>query len=232
MKMRDHSAPSRNQETDRRSAANDIVSVNSRIYDLVKERILSNQFSTGYKLNHQELAELFNVSRTPIREALERLYQEGFVTHYPNRGFFVAQIDEEEARQLFEMREALELHALRMCVERGGKFDLRKARAINKDYLLAVQGNHSKYRMSLDRDFHLALAGHGGNDYLLKSLDGIFQRIMFKLRVDNYPTLPSAAYREHVEILQALARRDFAGAEALLSSHIRAGFGRALGQIK
>jgi len=209
-----------------------IVSMNSRVYDMVKERILSNQFGAGYKLNHQELAELFSVSRTPIREALERLYQEGFVIHIPNRGFFVAQIDEDEARQLFELREGLELHALQLSLRRGAKFDLRKSRMINKEYRLAVQGNHAKRRMSLDRDFHLSLAAHSGNEHLLRSLNGIFERIMFKLRVDSYPSLPSVAYREHVDILQALTAEDFSRASDLLAMHIRAGFGRILGQIR
>jgi GntR family transcriptional regulator, rspAB operon transcriptional repressor len=211
--------------------ASEIVSVNSRIYNLVKERICSNRFKAGTKLNHQELAELFNVSRTPIREALERLYQEGFITHYPNRGFFVAQIDEEEARQLFELREGLELHAFRISVEHGGKFDLRRMRAINVDYHAAVKGPQVHRRMSLDRDFHLALAAHCRNGFLLKSLEGIFERIMLKLRVDSYPTLPSKAYGEHVQLLQAIAAKDFPSASALLSTHIRAGFDRLLGQL-
>jgi len=214
------------------SESGETVSVNSRIYNLVKERICSNRFSAGSKLNHQVLAEMFNVSRTPIREALERLYQEGFIIHHPNRGFFVAQIDEDEARQLFELREGLELHAFRMSVERGRKFDLRRMKAINKDYRLAVQGSHSQQRMSLDRDFHVALAAHCQNSFLLKALEGIFERIMLKLRVESYPTLPSKAYDEHVEILQAIADGQFTTVSSLLSVHIRTGFDRLLGQIK
>lgn len=213
-------------------AGENIISMNSRVYDLVKERILSNQFGAGYKLNHQDLAEMFNVSRTPIREALERLYQEGFIVHYPNRGFFVAQIDQEEARQLFELREGLELHALRLASRHGVKFDLREARAINKEYRLAVQGNHVMHRMSLDRDFHLALASHCQNEHLLRSLRGIFERIMVKLRVDSYPTTPSVAYREHVDILQSLSVGNFPEASDLLAAHIRAGFERLLGLLK
>ena len=209
----------------------DQISVNTRIYELVKERILANRFSAGYKLNHQELAELFNVSRTPIREALERLYQEGFVAHYPNRGFFVAQIDENEARELFEVREGLESHALRVCFERDQKYDLRRTRQINKEYRVALKSDHSRHRMSLDRDFHLSLAAHTGNDYLLRSLESIFDRIMLKFRVETYPGHSSRAHHEHEEILQAISKGDAKKAESLLSVHIRKGFDRLRDQL-
>ena len=208
------------------------ASTNSRIYELVKERILSNQFRPGTKLTHQELAELFAVSRTPIREALERLYQEGFVVHYPNRGFYVAEIDEEEARELFDTREALEIHALRRSLETGVKFDLVRLKRINKTYGNAVQVGQTKERMLLDRDFHLTLASHSGNDHLVRNLAAIFERIILKLRVDGYLTHRGVeAHEEHLRLLDAASGKRFIDMEDLLSAHIRAGHDRLLEQL-
>ena len=208
-----------------------IVSANSRIYEQIRQRICDNYFSAGMKLNHQDIAELLGVSRTPVREALERLYQEGLITHVPNRGFFVAQIDADEARQLFELREGLEVCALQLTIERGVRIDLANMRKINRQYRLAVQGSHSRQRMGLDREFHMALAAHSENAHLLKTLDGIFERIMLKLRVEGYASLPSKAYQEHLAILQAISDRDLPTASGLLSTHIRAGFHRLLGHL-
>ena len=214
------------------AASGTTASTNSRIYDLVKERILSNQFRPGTKLNHQDLAELFQVSRTPIREALERLYQEGFVVHYHNRGFYVAEIDGEEARELFDTREALEIHALRRSLERGVKFQISSLKKINKSYSTAVQVGQTKERMLLDRDFHLALASHCGNNHLVRSLEAIFERIILKLRVDGYLTHRGIeAHNEHLELLDAASEKNSRKMEKILSAHIQAGYDRLLEQL-
>src|SRR3970282_2141339 len=82
--------------------------------------ILANQFRPGHKLTHQHLADLLTVSRTPVRQALERLYQEGYVIRIPDRGFFVAEMDSHGARDLYDMRIALETSALRLAMSREG----------------------------------------------------------------------------------------------------------------
>lgn len=208
------------------------VSVNTHIYDQIKAHILSNHFRPGNKLVHQDLAEMFKVSRTPIREALERLYQECFVVHYPRRGFYVAEIDAEEARQLFGVREALEMYAFRLSVENGVKFDLAKLKRINKNYQNAVEESHTKNRMVLDREFHIELAAHCDNACLIKDLERIFERIIMKLRGDSYLIFRGIeAHKEHLELLRVTSRKEYGKAEQLLSAHIRAGLARLLEQL-
>src|ERR1700722_3221496 len=75
----------------------DEPSRNEATYIEIKRLILSDHFGGGNKLVHEDLAEQLHVSRTPVREALERLYQEGFVTRLPRRGFYVARITRDEA---------------------------------------------------------------------------------------------------------------------------------------
>jgi DNA-binding GntR family transcriptional regulator len=76
-------------------------------YEAIKRDILGNRLRPGTKLTHRMLAENLGVSRTPVRESLERLYQEGYVTRILNRGYFVAEINEQEVRVLYQTREAL-----------------------------------------------------------------------------------------------------------------------------
>src|SRR5690606_11154613 len=71
----------------------------SETYEKIKELILANQLRPGIKLGHHELAERFKVSRTPVREALERLNQEGYVRHHVGRGYFVAEIGLPQTRE-------------------------------------------------------------------------------------------------------------------------------------
>jgi len=198
-------------------------SINATVYDSVKALITSTQLKPGVKLIHQELAERLQVSRTPVREALERLYQEGFVTRLPRRGFYVAEIDADEARELYELREALEIYALRRVMARGIKAaDLRRLDSFNQNYKTLVRDDATRARMIVDRDWHLALASLADNHALLRSLEAVFERLILKIRTDGYATVRGEeALREHVEMMKALRAEDAAAAERLLAEHIQ-----------
>ena len=86
-----------------------------RAYNAIKEAILSNQFPPGESLAEQMLADLYQVSRTPVREALQRLAKDGLVEMIPRCGAFVARISLEDAVEIFHMREALEGMAARLA---------------------------------------------------------------------------------------------------------------------
>jgi DNA-binding GntR family transcriptional regulator len=198
-------------------------SINATVYESLKELITSNRLKPGVKLIHQELAERLQVSRTPVREALERLYQEGFVTRLPRRGFYVAEIDEDEARELYELREALEIYALRRTMARGIKAaDLRRLDSFNQNYKTLVRDDTTRERMLVDRDWHLTLASLADNRALLRSLEAVFERLILKIRTDGYRTVRGEeALREHVEMMKALREEDAARAEHLLAEHIQ-----------
>ncbi len=198
-------------------------SVSATAYDTLKRLITSNQLRAGVKLTHQELAERLKVSRTPVREALERLYQEGLVTRLPRRGFYVAEIAEDEARELYELREALEVFALRLSMARGIKpADLRRLDGFNQNYKGLLRDDTTRERMVVDRDWHLALASLADNRALLRSLEAVFERLILKIRTDGYRTVRGQeALREHVEMMKALRAQDKAQAERLLTEHIQ-----------
>jgi DNA-binding GntR family transcriptional regulator len=208
-------------------------SVNATVYEALKARITSNQLRPGRKLIHQELAELLNVSRTPVREALERLYQEGFVTRLPRRGFYVAEIDENEARELYELREAIEVYALRRTMARGIKpADLRRLDSFNQNYKTLVRDDTTRERMMVDRDWHLALASLADNRALLRSLEAVFERLILKIRTDGYRTVRGEeALKEHIEMMKALRSEDAEKAERLLASHIQGARRRLVGHL-
>src|SRR5690606_33184637 len=125
--------------------SDDGVSTNARVYKVIRDLITSYQLKPGVKLIHQELADKLGVSRTPVREALERLDQEGLVIRIPRRGFYVAEVGEEEARELYDLREALELFALRKSMERGiSPESLAKLDAFGKKYKMLLRDEDRK----------------------------------------------------------------------------------------
>src|SRR4249920_1247368 len=91
--------------------------LSGQVYNQIKTLILCNEILPGQKLHHQELSERLGVSRTPVREALTRLVQEGYVSVLPNRGFTCKEIRMQEAEELYELREALEAFAVEKAIE-------------------------------------------------------------------------------------------------------------------
>jgi DNA-binding GntR family transcriptional regulator len=91
--------------------------LSGQVYSQIKTLILCNEILPGQKLHHQELSERLGVSRTPVREALTRLVQEGYVSFLPNRGFTCKEIRLQEADELYQLREALEAFAVEKAIE-------------------------------------------------------------------------------------------------------------------
>lgn len=196
---------------------------NSETYRRLKRMILAGQLGPGRKLVHEELAEALNVSRTPVREALERLYQEGFVTRLPRRGFYVTGITRDEALALYGAREALEVFALETTLDRGpmerGAISMLSAYA--KRYEEFTTGQVLTERLLTDVLFHLKLAALSGNRYVVRLLAQTFERIALKRRHEGYrPDRPKKAGVEHAKFLGALSRHDKRAAVQTLRKHI------------
>lgn len=229
-------APDPDLETDVEPAADarTIEDLVRSTYEAIKRDILGNRLRPGTKLTHRMLAENLGVSRTPVRESLERLYQEGYVTRIQNRGYFVAEIDEQEVRELYQTREALESFALRLTLLRGiSARELKAVQAINARYGELCEESLSHERVLVDRDFHLRLASYSGNSHLVRTLEGLFERIILKRRVEGYhDTRGLAPYEDHVRLLDALGRGEADAAQAILHAHIDSACMRLLHYLK
>lgn len=204
------------------------------VYQAIKQQILDNRLRPGSKLTHEDLAQMLGVSRTPVREALERITHEGFAVHLPRRGCFVAEIDADEARELYDLREALEVHALRRTATFGlTREDLAELAALTRAYSDRVRDEATRSRLIVDRDLHLALASKARNRLLLRSLESVFERLILKLRVDGFRTTRGKqALDEHIRLLKALRQQDYAKAEQVLVQHLREGRERLLGHLE
>jgi DNA-binding GntR family transcriptional regulator len=207
----------------------DEVTANEMVYLSLKDEILSNRLRPGSKLVHQSVAERLGVSRTPVRESLERLYQEGLLFRIKNRGYYVAEIDAKEVADLYETRLALELHTLGRLFEQSlAPADLARLEALHAKYGACLGVDNTRQRTATDRDFHLDLARIAGNQYLHRMLEGIFERLMLKRRVEGYNDTGERAFAEHTRFLEALKAGDRGSARAELTAHIQNGKGRLI----
>jgi DNA-binding GntR family transcriptional regulator len=202
-----------------------VENLSARVYNQIKHLILCNEIMPGQKLHHQQLSERLGVSRTPVREALTRLVQEGYVSFLPNRGFTCKEIRMQEAEELYELREALEAFAIEKAIAMATDDALRVLREKMNAYGQDVQNRFTRERLVYDQDVHLAIANLTGNEILQNTLSHVFERIVLKRRTDGLydQARGVAAHQEHMRLLDAIERRDAAGAVVILRGHIQAG---------
>jgi GntR family transcriptional regulator, rspAB operon transcriptional repressor len=208
--------------------------LSARVYNQIKNLILCNEVLPGQKLHHQELSERLGVSRTPVREALTRLVQEGYASFLPNRGFTCKEIRLQEAEELYDLREALEAFAVEKAI---GKLTdkalnglLEKINLYGED----VSRPFTRERLIYDQDLHLEIARLSGNATLAKTLSQVFERIILKRRTDGLydPSRGAAAHREHQRFYDAMKERDITQAVAVIRAHIRAGKDNVMVDLK
>ena len=199
--------------------------LSARVYSQIKNLILCNEVLPGQKLHHQELSERLGVSRTPVREALTRLVQEGYVSLLPNRGFTCKEIRLQEAEELYDLREALEAFGVEKAVENLTAAGLDQLARKMDLYGEDVRKRFSRERLIYDQDLHLEIARLSGNETLTKTLAQVFERIVLKRRTDGLydPARGLMAHQEHLRLFQAMKQRDRAKAVAIVRAHIRAG---------
>ena len=202
-----------------------VENLSARVYNQIKNLILCNEIMPGQKLHHQQLSERLGVSRTPIREALTRLVQEGYVSFLPNRGFTCKEIRMQEAEELYELREALEAFAVEKAIAILSDKALRELRDKMTAYGRDVQNRFTRERLVYDQDIHLRIARLAGNETLQNTLSHVFERIVLKRRTDGLydPARGVAAHQEHLRLLEAMERRDATAAVGILRNHIQAG---------
>jgi len=141
----------------RKSRARGPENLSARVYNQIKDLILCNEVLPGQKLHHQDLSERLGVSRTPVREALTRLVQEGYVSFLPNRGFTCKEIRLQEAEELYDLREALEAFAVEKAVQNVTEAALGEFTKKLERYGNDVKKRFTRARLLYDQDIHLKI---------------------------------------------------------------------------
>lgn len=195
-------------------------STTQRIVESVTTAIVERRLMPGTKLAEQQIADIFGVSRTVVRQALNQLSRDHLVTLEPARGAFVAQPSVEEARQVFEVRALLEAALVRQLCARitdAQVAELRQHLAAERD---AVRRTDVSGRTRLLADFHVVLARMLGNAVLADLLADLLSRS--SLISLMYQSAHSAEHSqdEHTHIVDALERRDAKAAVRLMEHHL------------
>lgn len=199
--------------------------VRASLADLVYERlldgILSGDLSCGTHLNVADIGRELQVSPSPVREALLRLASEGLVANNTNRRATVISFSERDVAEIFQVRTLLESGAARLAAERVTNAEVQAMReAADRCAALAADPTRKKEMLDLDNHFHLLVAETSGNRALVEEIVRVSRRV----RIMQWLRLNHASMRtghaEHLAVVDALQRRDAAGAADAMAHHI------------
>jgi DNA-binding GntR family transcriptional regulator len=191
-----------------------------RIVDSITVAIVERRLMPGTKLAEQQIADIFKVSRTLVRQALNQLSRDRLVTLEPARGAFVAQPSVEEAQQVFEVRKMLEAAMVRHLCATVTDAQLAELRRHLKAEREAVARTDVPGRTRLLADFHVVLARMLGNEVLAQLLADLLSRSSLISLMYQSSHSAEHSQEEHAQIVDALGRRDARAAVRLMEGHL------------
>ena len=195
------------------------VSLSQTAYDELRMMIVRLDLAPGDVLREDDLRERLGIGRTPIREALQRLAREHFVTVIPRRGMFVAGIDVSELSMLFETRTVLEPYAARLAATRGTPGHWLE---MTDELKATKEAKGNDQLMAIDRRCHEIMWEAADNRFLLDTLDTLYAQSdrLWHLYLADVADMGHAV-AEHEAILDALRDADGDRVAALVESHVR-----------
>jgi DNA-binding GntR family transcriptional regulator len=201
--------------------------VREEAYFVLRDQIIEGKLPSGQKLRDKDLAEQLGVSRTPIREALLRLEEEGFVQTKPNCSTIVSPIDFHNASNLYSIIWTLESLALRQAFERLTSNHIDLMQQANEQLLQALQSNNPVLAVDSDSNFHFVYIQLSQNSELCHILSGIKQKLK-RLELHYFEKAKDLhlSYEEHVNIIEALKQKDLLQALHAIESNWKASFSR------
>jgi DNA-binding GntR family transcriptional regulator len=193
-----------------------------RVYTRLREEILSGALEPGTELQEVALSENLGVSRGPIREAIGRLAAEGLVTVRPRRGAVVRALSTEEFLEAYQVREALEVMAVRLAVPRLTEADVAALEAYVAEMTSCAERGDTQGFFEANSGFHRAFFDISGNRMLVDLYRGLCSQIdRYRLRSLELRGNVQRSIAEHKAILRAARAGDVERAVHLVSEHIR-----------
>ncbi len=201
------------------------ANINEKVYDLLRERILSKAFAPGQRLNVREIGDQLGVSRTPLKDALSRLAAEGLIEIRPRSGTYVTAPTLNDIEDLLDVRRVLEERAVELALQRVGPAELAHMRAIVAELRELVSqpdwGPIYQRHVELDRELHRLIVSSSGNDQLRRVWEQVSVHVQIaRMRYRSASSQLDQAQAEHEALLAAFERGDVEGAQGAIRQHI------------
>lgn len=189
-------------------------------YQQCIQAIEQGQLKPGDRIRELELTEWLEISRTPVREALNKLESEGLVTALPHRGMIITELDYQAIMELYQMREVLESSAAGLAAKHASEAEKLVLKEILKQQESTL--DDPEFQANQNRLFHTAIYNAAHNRYLLQSLNSLKHALLL-LGATTYhvPGRAETAFSEHQDLLKAICDHDISAAQTATQHHIR-----------
>ena len=187
----------------------------------LRNSIIDGSLKMGQVLSERKISEELGVSKSPVREALAQLRDEGLVSIEPQKGAMVFSLSETEVTQICDFRQAIEIAAFKLALSRNPSELARDMeRVVNEMERERTKENEKAY-LALDTSFHHLIFEHAGNDYLTASYTRYIGKIAaLRTHLAKLPQHTDLSFDEHQKITIAVRHGDITEIKLLLTEHI------------
>ncbi|MEW7006607.1 GntR family transcriptional regulator [Lentilitoribacter sp. EG35] len=187
----------------------------------LRNRIIDGTLKMGQILSERSISEELGVSKSPVREALAQLRDEGLVSIEPQKGARVFTLSKSEVAQICDFRQAIETAAFEIALARNPKALAKDMARVVKDMAAARKADNETKYLALDTTFHQLIFQHCGNDYLSASYSRYVGKIAaLRTHLANLPQHTALSFDEHVQLADAVRDGDMTVVRDLLAEHI------------
>lgn len=179
-----------------------------RVVEAIREAIVKGQLKPGERLTEEEMAERYQISRTPVREAFRELAAEGFIDIYPHRGAVVSSWDEKDVEDFYELKALLESYAARKAVDRLTEKDLQRMEKLNEQLERMAGKEDSAAVLRAHNEFHSIFVNACGNEKIVQINEQLVRqyrryRIAISLTDDG-----RELFKTHTKIIEAFRNKN------------------------
>jgi DNA-binding GntR family transcriptional regulator len=190
-------------------------------YNKIKGSLLRHEVAPGVNLSCDELMLRLKLSQAPMREALARLAQEGYLTQVINRGYRVSEMSVDEVVELFDLRQVLEAHCVEDAIRNISSERIESLEFSVKSSRKSIVTNRPLLdRCLINKDFHLIVAEIAGNNAVCRILQDTCEKLVIRRPIEGDAHGGFAVLRHHRDILRAIKCQEVNKAQELMRAHL------------
>jgi DNA-binding GntR family transcriptional regulator len=198
-------------------------SLNETAYEMIRDKILKGEFEPGSRLREDLLAEEISMSRTPVREAINRLVSDGLVINHARKGLYLIKLEDGEIEDYIDIRSSLERLSVEKCIRNATSEQKETIRTNLQKFKSALERQDFETCNTLDGDFHMSIARIANNQKLLdllKDLSAFFQLARRTEKRTHPLEKNERTFREHSKIVEAILAGDTEAARMAMAANI------------
>ncbi|MFH1156403.1 MAG: GntR family transcriptional regulator [Pseudomonadota bacterium] len=208
-------------------------SLGQDVFDYLKKAIIDQTIEPGSRLVESRISQMLGISRTPLREALHKLEREEWIEKMPSGGLRVVSLTREDIEETFGIRCALESYAARLAAENWVDGDLAPLEKKLNEFQACLDKNNCSRLQAINTEFHDLLYGLSNSPKLIRMIDQLRSQIArFRQMILKQETMAVRSNEDHINMMEAMKRRDGDGVERLVRDHILRGKQAVLDQFR